>query len=360
MRHKTILEYLQGRDDQGLFAAARQAREDTFGRDVYLRGIVEFSNFCCKKCLYCGLRAPNTRTQRYRLPPERVVEAACLAPELELGTVVLQSGDDYTYSTDTIRAMVEEIKRRCDVAVTLSLGDRPLEELARFRQSGADRYLIKLETCDPDLYGRMRPGETLERRLELLEHLRGLGFEIGSGIIVGLPGMSLEMLASDILRLAELDLDMIAVGPFVPHPRTPLADAPPGCLEQSLRAAALLRLLCPGSNIPATSALNARPGMPVASDASAPEDGRALGLRAGCNVIMPSLTPEDVRGAYEIYPGKNAFTASARQSVERVRELIRQEGLLPSPALGFARKSVYSETTFQAFAPDVCGSASLT
>ncbi len=358
MQHKTILEYLQGRDDQGLFAAARQTREDTFGRDVFLRGIVEFSSFCCKKCLYCGLRAPNTRALRYRLPPERIVEAACLAPELGLGTVVLQSGDDYTYSADTIRAMVEEIKRRRDVAVTLSLGDRPLKEMTRFRESGADRYLIKLETCDPDLYARMRPGESLEQRLERLEHLRGLGFEIGSGIIVGLPGMSLEILASDILRLAELDLDMIAVGPFVPHPCTPLADAPPGGLEETLRAAALLRLLSPGSNIPATSALNARPSKAEASDALAPEDGRALGLRAGCNVIMPSLTPEDVRGAYEIYPGKNAFTANARQSVRRVRELIRQEGLLPSPALGFARKNAYSGTTPQAFVSGVCGNAS--
>ncbi len=357
MQLATILEYLQGHDDEGLFAAAREARREFFDRDVYLRGIVEFSSFCCKKCLYCGLRAPNFQALRYRLTPERIVETACMAPELGLGSVVLQSGDDYSYSADTICAMVEEIKKRCDVAVTLSLGDRPLEELARFRQSGADRYLLKLETCDPALYDRMRPGEAFAHRLERLEYLRCLGFEIGSGIIVGLPGMSLDILAQDILRLVELDLDMIAVGPFVPHHCTPLSEEHHGGMECSLRVAALLRLLSPGSNIPATSALNARPILPGTSDAAGTLDGRALGLRAGCNVIMPSLTPEDVRGAYEIYPGKNAFTANARQSVRRVQELIRQEGLLPSPALGFARKNPYSEISPHICATSACGNA---
>lgn len=329
MRLQTVKDLLAGRDDPALMTEARTIQEQVFGRDIYLRGIVEFSSVCCKKCLYCGLRAPNKHAVRYRLPLERILDAALLAHELGLGTVVLQSGDDYSYTADDICSLVETIKSESPLAVTLSLGDRPLEEMARFRDSGADRYLIKLETTHPGLYARFRPGEHIRDRLERVEALRDLGYEVGSGIIVGLPGMTPDVLARDVLRLAELDLDMLAVGPFVPHASTPLAHEPQGSLEESLRVAALLRILSPRSNIPATSALNS---LARGKD----EQGRALGLRAGCNVVMPSLTPEEVRRAYEIYPGKNAFTENARQSVAAVVSMIRNQGLRPSSAQGFA------------------------
>jgi biotin synthase len=339
MNIQTVLDHLRGRDDQVLFAEAEAVKHAVFGRQVYLRGIVEFSSHCCKRCLYCGLRAPNARAVRYRLPPGRVVQAALLAPELGLGTVVLQSGDDYSYDVRTLCDMVRAIKDRSTLAVTLSLGDRPLDELARLRDSGADRYLIKLETTDPGLYARLRPGERLEDRLARVEALRRLGYEVGSGIIVGLPGMTGDILARDVLRLAELDLDMLAAGPFVPHPQTPLGGEPCGGLETTLRVTALLRILSPRSNIPATSALNSLPG------AGAGPDARARGLHAGCNVIMPSLTPGDVRRGYEIYPGKNVVEAGARQVVSQVRAAIHQEGFVPSAAPGFAPRSTNAAGT---------------
>ncbi len=325
-----IKSHLQGRNDADLFARAEEVKQGIFGRDIFLRGIVEFSSICCKTCLYCGLRAANHDAVRYRLRPEQIVEAARLAPELGLGTVVLQSGDDYFFSTEDIRSIVEGIKKHTDLAVTLSVGDRPLDEFKSFRDIGADRYLLKLETTDPELYARIRPKERLEDRLARLDTLRSLGYEVGSGIIVGLPGMTMDILARDILTLARLDLDMLAAGPFVPHPQTPLKDAPPGDMQTTLRVTALLRILSPRSNIPATSALGVLP--PSAGG----KDGRALGLHAGCNVIMPSLTPESVRRAYEIYPGKNAFSDNARHSVKAVKNIIREEGFTPSPDKGFA------------------------
>lgn len=334
MNIQTVLEHLRGHNDQALFAEAEVVKRAVFGRQVFLRGIVEFSSHCCKRCLYCGLRAPNTRAVRYRLAPERIVQAALLASDLGLGTVVLQSGDDYSYDARTICDMVRAIKERSSLAVTLSLGDRPLEDLTRLRDSGADRYLIKLETTDPALYARLRPGERIEDRLERLEALRSLGYEVGSGIIVGLPGMTGDILARDILRLAELDLDMLAAGPFVPHPQTPLGEESCGSLEATLRVTALLRILSPRSNIPATSALNSLPGAVSGPD-----------VRAGCNVIMPSLTPEDVRRGYEIYPGKNVVEAGARQVVSRVKAAIHQEGFVPSADPGFAPRSINAAGT---------------
>lgn len=325
-----ILGLLQGNDDAWLFKTADETRRRVFGDDVFLRGIIEFSNHCCRRCQYCGLRAPNTDATRYRIDAEDILAAASLIPRLGFGTLVMQSGDDFHYSTEDISRIVADIKDRLDIAVTLSLGDRGQDEFAAWREAGADRYLIKLETTDAALYATCRPGEDIRDRFRRIEALKALGYEVGSGIITGLPGMTDEILADDILRVSSLELDMIAAGPFVPHPATPFARSPHGDIIKNYRVTALLRILNPEANIPATSALDALEA-----------DGRRLGLMRGCNVIMPSLTPEDVRAAYTIYPGKNTFTTGPLAYVEEVKTMIRELGFVPSTSKGFSPRSCH-------------------
>lgn len=327
MRQAEIAQLLAGADDPGLFSAARALTRENFGNDVYLRGVVEFSNHCRNNCRYCGLRLANGNVHRYRLSVEDILACAGLARELTIGTIVIQSGDDFSYSAEDIGRVIVGAKTEADVAVTLSLGDRPEADLAHWRESGADRYLLKVETFDEALYAHCRPGLALADRLARLETLRRAGYEVGSGVITDLPGMTPEILAADLLRLADLDLDMIAVGPFVPHPDTPFGNQAPGSVLTAFRAMAILRLLAPLANIPSTSALNAL------------RDGaREQGLTVGANVLMPSLTPETVSPDYAIYPGKNAFRADARVRVEAAREAVRRLGLVPSTAVGGSKR----------------------
>lgn len=327
MRLAEITALLAGADDPGLFTAAEALTRQNFGEEVYIRGIIEFSNYCEKNCQYCGLRLANTKLHRYRMSVEDILHCLSLARELSLGTAVLQSGDDFTYTQADITRLITEAKTASSMAVTLSLGDRPTEDFQAWREAGADRYLIKIETFDETLYAACRPGLKLSDRLGRVATLRQLGYEVGSGIITDLPGMTLDILANDLMRLSELDLDMIAAGPFVPNPDTPFGEKPSGSVLTALRAVAILRLLNPLANIPATSAL------------SALRDGaREQALRCGANVIMPSLTPEDVSADYAIYPGKNAFRADAKSRLEAVKQAIRRVGRIPSEAIGGSKR----------------------
>ncbi|UJX42589.1 [FeFe] hydrogenase H-cluster radical SAM maturase HydE [Desulfovibrio sp. JY] len=327
MRPSEITQLLSGADDAGLFSAAEALTRQNFGLEIYLRGIIEFSNHCANNCRYCGLRRANRGLSRYRMDVDDILAATALAGELSVGTVVLQSGDDFAYSKEDIGRIVTGAKEASDVAVTLSLGDRPAADLDYWRSCGADRYLLKMETFDEALYARSRPGLTVADRLGRIEALRAAGYEVGSGIITDLPGMTLDILARDLLRLADLDLDMIAAGPFVPHPDTPYGTEAAGSVLTALRAMAILRLLNPLANIPSTSALSALR-----------EGAREQGLTVGANVIMPSLTPETVSAAYNIYPGKNVFRADAASRVEAARAAIRRVGRLPSTAVGGSKR----------------------
>jgi len=327
MRLAEITALLAGADDPGLFTAAEALTRENFGDAVYIRGVVEFSNYCEKNCQYCGLRLANTRLHRYRLSVDDILRCLALARELSLGTVVIQSGDDFTYTRHDIARIITESKAASAMAVTLSLGDRPAEDFLSWREIGADRYLLKIETFDENLYAACRPGLRLSDRLARVEALRRAGYEVGSGIITDLPGMTPAILANDLLRLSELDLDMIAAGPFVPNPDTPFGDKPGGSILTALRAVAILRLLNPLANIPATSALNAL------------RDGaREQGLKCGANVVMPSVTPEEVSGDYAIYPGKNAFRSDAKSRLEAVKQAIRRVGRIPSEAVGGSKR----------------------
>lgn len=283
---------------------ACRLRRDIWGRKVFLRGIVEFSNYCVQNCLYCGLRRDNACVERYRLGPDDVFACAAQVKKLGFGTVVLQSGEDPDYHADTLARLVARIKKDLDLAVTLSVGERGRADFALWRNAGADRYLLKAETMNPALYARLRPGKQLAARLEALSMLSELGYEVGSGLIAGLPGDTHcahgpEQEADDatdqsIAALAAFAPDMFSISPFQPHPDTPLGKQSACSVAHTLRCMALARVSLPHTHIPVTSALS------LAGEAT-----RLIALEVG-DVLMPSLTPEAVRAAYAIYPGKNA------------------------------------------------------
>jgi biotin synthase len=286
------------------------------GDGVHLRALIEFSSYCRGSCKYCGLRAANRELQRYRMAPEDIVAAAVVARDLGYRTVVLQSGEDASYTGEMLAGVVREIKALCDVAVTMCVGERPEADYALWREAGADRYLLRIETSDPDLYATLHPGMSFDNRLRCLQTLRRLDYELGCGVLIGLPGQSDESRARDLLFLADLEPDMLGLGPFIPHPQTPIADALPADLTTTLRMTALARLLLPGAHIVATTALG-----------TIDPAGRERGLSVGADVVMPNVTPQQFRALYEIYPGKiciNETPDKCRGCIElRIRGLGR-------------------------------------
>ena len=220
---KEILDRLRTPDPASLFAEADAVRLATHGRDVHLRALLETGNICCADCLYCGLRRGNTVLQRYSLEAETIVNIAACAAAVGFRTIVMQSGEDKGQRPEFLRDVITSVRNRTDAAVTLSQGEWPASVYAMWRRAGADRYLLKFETANPELFARLRPGRTLDERLSCLRSLRETGFQIGSGFMVGLPGQTLEDMATDLLLLHQLDPDMAGIGPYIPHPETPLA-----------------------------------------------------------------------------------------------------------------------------------------
>jgi biotin synthase len=276
-----------------LFDFADEVRKNEVGDEVHLRGIIEFSNHCANDCLYCGLRKSRKAINRYRMSAEEILDSVKEAVALGYKTVVLQSGDDLSYSAGDICRIVEKIKKDFGIAVTLSCGERNYGEYKMMRLAGADRYLLKHETSDRELYTRLHPGQSFEQRLRILGWLKELGYQTGSGCVIGLPGQSLESIARDILLFKKMDIDMIGIGPFIAHPDTPLAGSPGGSAGMVLKTLALTRIVTKNTHIPATTALGTIDPL-----------GRQKALRCGANVIMPNLTPLKYRKDYEIYPGQ--------------------------------------------------------
>ena len=288
-----ILHLLADEENQDkLFARADKVRQQFVGDNVLLRGLIEFSNICRNNCCYCGIRKDNKRLKRYRMTPEQIVETAKRAVDMGFQTVVLQSGEDMWFNAQRLSAIISEIKK-LNVVVTLSIGERSFAEYKAFREAGADRYLLRIETTDKDLYHRLDPGMSWQQRYECLLMIKELGYEVGSGMMVGLPGQSLESVADDLLFLKDLPVDMAGIGPFIPHPETPLAQEKGGTLSLALRTMAVMRLLLPKINIPATTAMEALD-----------PQGRLLALQAGANVVMPNVNEGEFRRLYELYPGK--------------------------------------------------------
>jgi biotin synthase len=334
-----ILKWLREEDPQALselYAEADRKRSEVVGDAVHLRGLVEISNYCVRECGYCGLRASHRDLKRYRLSREEILGCAHEAVELGYGTVVLQAGEDYGVRSSWLAEIVRRIKQETPLAVTLSMGERPNEDLRTWREAGADRYLLRFETSDPALYALIHPprGTVPSDRIAILKTLRQLGYEAGSGVMIGIPGQTFESLAADIEMFRHLDLDMIGVGPYISHPATPLGSglwrrqvAPseqvPNTEEMVYKVVALARLACPSANIPSTTALatiNLR-------------NGRELGLGRGANVVMPNLTPVVYRSLYEIYPSKACIfeTASTCYSClnQRIASIGRSVGSGP-------------------------------
>jgi biotin synthase len=316
-----------------LWRLADQTRQEHVGGEVHLRGLVELSNQCVRLCGYCGLRAGNLGLTRYRMTDEEIMDCARKAVQFGYGTVVLQAGEDPGLTGPRIAELVGHIKAETRLAVTLSLGERDDEELATWRRAGADRYLLRFETSNRALYERIHPplpGEHRDR-LAILGTLRRLGYEVGSGVMIGIPGQTYEDLADDIELFGRLNLDMIGVGPYLRHPGTPLGDrdawpdAPaeqqvPASEEMTYKMIALSRLVCPRTNIPATTALATLNT----------NSGREWGLVRGANVVMPNLTPQKYRALYEIYPEKACIAETGEAChhclTGRIKSIGRQPG----------------------------------
>ena len=305
-----------------LLAAADAVRHKTVGDQVHLRGIIEFSSHCKQHCCYCGLRADNNQIQRYRLSPEQILETARTAVQVGYRTLVLQSGEDSAIPVETIAELTTEIKK-LDVAVTLSCGERSYETYQLWREAGADRYLIKQETADPALYRCLRPGHTLQERLQCQHWLKDLGYQVGSGCMIGLPGQTVEILARDLQLMKEMRIDMSGMGPFIPHPQTPLKQNSSGSVWMTVKMLAVARLYMPWLLLPATTAL-----------ASMHPQGRELALRAGANVIMPNVSPEEFRSLYQIYPGKLNTRNSMADYRQEIVTLVENEGRTVATDLG--------------------------
>ncbi|MEA3489885.1 MAG: [FeFe] hydrogenase H-cluster radical SAM maturase HydE [Candidatus Omnitrophota bacterium] len=298
-----------------LFLEADNVRRMYAGDEVHLRGIINFSNYCEKNCLYCGLRKDNSLLRRYRMEPEEIFDAARTAGELGCRTVVLQSGEDRFYSAGDLCSLVRRVKEELDLAVTISIGELSFAEYEKLKKAGADRYFLKFETSDPALYKTLKPDGSYSRRFEALRRLGELGFQVGSGIMAGLPGQSPESIARDILLFDELGLGMVGNGPFIPHPRTPLKNAAEGGLLTSLKIVALTRLVTLNAHIPATTALG-----------TVHTEGRRKAFQCGANVIMPDVTPGHYREHYQIYPRKTCMNDAPRDHVDRIRQMLESMG----------------------------------
>jgi biotin synthase len=284
---------LTSQDAEMLFAAADSVRKQYVGDEVYLRGIIEFSNYCERNCLYCGLRVGNPKLQRYRMTEDEIIATAKQVKEMQVPTIVLQSGEDTFFTTDILCRIIQRIRKETGLIITLSIGERSYEDFQAFQKAGADRYLLKHETASAELFQQMRPGCKLTSRMQCLQWLKELGMETGTGNMVGLPGQTLETLASDLLFMKQLDADMLGIGPFIAHPDTPLVNLPNGSIDLTLKVLAIARLITRDTNIPATTALGTL-------DAK----GRLKALQAGANVVMPDFTPLKYKSLYDIYPGR--------------------------------------------------------
>lgn len=324
---KELVEILQD-DSQNdwLFSLADEVRKKNVGDEIHLRALIEFSNICKCTCKYCGLRAPNKSVERYRLSADEIFEEAKNAVSLGYKTIVLQSGEDKYYTTELICEIIEKIKS-LDVALTLSIGERSTEDYRAFKNAGADRYLIRIETTDKNLYEQMHPNMNYENRFRCLTDLKNFGYEVGTGCLVGLPNQTTDSLAEDILFFKEIDADMIGIGPFISHPQTPLSNIPNGNFTLALKVMALTRIMMPTINIPATTAME-----------TLHQNGRIIALQSGANVIMPNVTTPECRKKYEIYPNKSGISSSPQLYRQETEEKIRSIGRIVSKTYGFRQK----------------------
>lgn len=305
------------RYDEELRRRALALRRKIYGNKVFVRGLIEFTNYCKNNCYYCGLRCENNNLQRYRLTADEISQCGDEGYALGFRTFVLQGGEDAYFTDDVLVPLVAELHHRHpDAAITLSVGERSRESYARLRQAGAERYLLRHETANPLHYAKLHPTvQSLANRKKCLQDLKELGYAVGSGFMVGSPFQTPMNLVEDIRFLQELQPAMIGIGPFLSHRDTPFRNEPNGDLQLTLRLIALLRIFFPHALIPATTAL-----------ATLAENGRELGMAYGANVLMPNLTPAVVRKQYLLYDNKVTGGVEDAQSLEQLKERMAIDG----------------------------------
>lgn len=307
----------EGEDMEYLTGAARLTREENYGNDIFIRGLIEVSSYCKNDCLYCGIRRSNRAADRYRLTKDEILACADAGYDLGFRTFVLQGGEDAYYTDELLCDTVRTVKERYpDCAVTLSLGERSRESYAALKAAGADRYLLRHETADALHYSFLHPRElTLENRMRCLRDLKSLGFQTGCGFMVGSPGQELSHLIKDIRFIEAFKPHMVGIGPFIPHKDTPFRHEAAGSVSMTLRCLAIVRLILPQVLLPATTALG-----------SIEEGGRERGILAGANVVMPNLSPADVRSKYLLYNNKLATGVESAEGIRSLDEKMRAIG----------------------------------
>jgi biotin synthase len=294
---KELLSISAGEELDELFSFADKVRRDFCGDGIVLRGIIEFSSFCDRECFYCGLNRGNHKLKRYRMDKDGLFRSVAFLASRNIRTVVLQSGEDAGIGVSWLAEIIRRIKSDFDIAVTLSVGERDKVDYKAWKEAGADRYLLKMETCNEALYSSMHPEMSFRRRLDCLDALKECGYQVGSGNIVGLPGQTLGDIAEDIIFFKRNDFDMIGIGPFIPHQESRFSGHDKGDAALTLKTVALTRIVTRNAHIPATTALG-----------SLDKDYRVDGLKCGANVLMPNFTPQPYRSLYEIYPQKRCFS----------------------------------------------------
>lgn len=292
------IQLIEGRTPklaQYIFEKARKIRQAYYGTDVYIRGLIEFTNYCKNDCYYCGIRRSNSRAHRYRLSEEQILRCCHQGYTLGFRTFVLQGGEDGYFTDERIVNLVKEIRKNYpDCAITLSIGERSYDSYLALFEAGADRYLLRHETWDEEHYRLLHPPAlSAKHRQQCLWDLKKIGYQVGTGYMVGSPFQTAQNLADDMLFLEELNPQMVGIGPFIPHHDTPFKDQAAGTLELTLYMLGLIRLMLPKVLLPATTALG-----------TIDEKGRELGILAGANVVMPNLSPENVRKDYLLYDNK--------------------------------------------------------
>nr|PZM89239.1 MAG: [FeFe] hydrogenase H-cluster radical SAM maturase HydE [[Clostridium] cellulosi] len=320
-----LIDYYKNNDPTELFAAADAVRQQYYGKKVYFRGLIEFSNYCKNGCYYCGIRNGNKNAVRYRLSPQEILECCEKGHKLGFRTFVLQSGEDLYYTDDIMCKIITEIKSRFpDSAVTLSIGEKSKETYERYFEAGADRYLLRHETALDDHYAKLHPKNlSLENRKQCLFNLKEIGFQVGAGFMVGSPYQTTENLAADLEFLRELQPHMVGIGPFIPHKDTIFAHEKAGSVKLTLIMLALVRLMLPQALIPATTALG-----------TADPLGREKGLKAGANVVMPNLSPVEHRSDYALYDNKICTGEEAAECLACLSRRIASAGYEPDFSRG--------------------------
>ena len=315
--YRELIEAQSPETARALEARAVEVRKSVYGTAVYVRGLIEISNICKNDCLYCGIRRGNARCERYRLSPEEILRCGEMGYHMGFRTFVLQGGEDPFFTDQVLCGLVEAMKQaHPDCAVTLSMGERSRESYQKLREAGADRYLLRHETANRAHYEKLHPAEmSFENRMRCLRGLKELGYQVGCGFMVGSPGQTSETLAEDLKFIEDFKPDMCGVGPFVPHKDTPFRDHPAGTLEQTCYLLSIIRLIHPPVLLPATTALG-----------TIHPEGRELGILAGANVVMPNLSPENVRGKYELYNNKLNTGAEAAQGLAALKERMGRIG----------------------------------